>query len=88
MSNSDPIVTIATFMNHAHAQIARIALENEDIPCNLADVNQGAYVLGMLIGIRLQVFEEDAERAKKVLHDAGVYNCSPKGEDPKDPSQG
>ncbi|MCC5874785.1 MAG: DUF2007 domain-containing protein [Candidatus Sumerlaeia bacterium] len=80
MSN-DPIVTIATFMNHAHAQIARIALEGEDIPCNLADTNQGAYILGMLIGIRLQVFEEDADRARKVLQDAGVYQCEPIDED-------
>lgn len=84
--SDDPIVTIATFMNHAHAQIARIALEAEDIPCNLADTNQGAYILGMLIGIRLQVFEEDADRARKVLEEAGVYQCGPGDEaPPEDP---
>lgn len=81
MSKDDPIVTLATFMGTAQAHVARIALEAEEIPCTLADAHQGAYPLGAMIGVRLQVFREDAARARRILSEAGIYTFDATGDE-------
>ncbi len=68
------LVTIARFAYSAdpvsEAELARIKLESEGIGCFLAGKNfAGVYWLASLAdrGVKLQVRESDAERAKEVL---------------------
>jgi predicted RNA-binding Zn-ribbon protein involved in translation (DUF1610 family) len=64
--------TIARFRDLPIAELAKSKLESDDIPCFLVDKNLiginwlYSFALG---GIRLQVRNEDAEKALKILRD-------------------
>lgn len=71
---SERLVTVARFVYSAdpvsEAELARIKLESEGIGCFLAGKNfVGVYWLASLAdrGVKLQVRESDAERAKEIL---------------------
>ena len=68
MKDKQKLVTIGRFENGFDAELARIALENEGISAMIL----GGELLVNLptiygISICLQVFEEDAENAKRIL---------------------
>ena len=71
-------VTLATFLTVTTAEIARIALENEGIPCYIADQHQAAHPVGSLIGVRLQVFADDYAEARAILEESGLYTYEDK----------
>jgi hypothetical protein len=63
-------VTVATFWQPTHAHIARLKLESEDIDCVIIDENLVAtdwLYANAVGGIKLQVPEEEAEAARKLL---------------------
>jgi hypothetical protein len=63
-------VTVATFDEPTQAHVARLHLENEDIPCFIADENIGTMLWHYAIatgGIKLQVPREEAARAAEIL---------------------
>jgi ASC-1-like (ASCH) protein len=67
---NDHIVTFATYYDPMLAQIVRTRLEDNDIPCFIADENMiGINPLynNALGGIKLKVFERDVERCKAIL---------------------
>lgn len=68
------MVTIATFLMQWQAHMARGVLEAEDIPCVLLDENtaQNTFHAIAIGGIRLQVPEAYAQRAREILREAGV----------------
>lgn len=62
------MITIATYRHLTSAELAKARLELYDIPAVIADAC--FYILGygsILDGVRLQVPEADAERAKEIL---------------------
>lgn len=65
----DQLVTLVTFSTSWEAQLARARLEAEGIEAVVADDNVARVYggLGVVGGIRLQVWEPDAERAAAVL---------------------
>jgi tRNA 2-thiocytidine biosynthesis protein TtcA len=67
---SFPVVTVATFDTLPEAHIALGKLQSEGIPCRLADEHMGDYGMPASIavgGIKLQVSEEDAGKARQAL---------------------
>ena len=71
---SVPLVTLARFTYIGQAESARIALDSEGIVCFLFDESQGANIGGgVLIPVRLEVYENDVEAAKAVLTREGLY---------------
>lgn len=66
--DKDKLVTIERYENSFDAEVARLALDNEGIPCYLAGMN---LMVNMpypnVIAVELQVFQSDAERAKAIL---------------------
>ena len=74
---ANDLTTIATFINPSEAHLAKSRLELEGIEACLLDENMGNILMGILQlstgGIRLQVRESDAPRAKAILDsDAGA----------------
>ena len=66
----EPIVTVATYMNLAEADLARGKLQAEGIEAWLSDDNMlrmDWFYGNFLNGVKLQVKQEDAERAWEVL---------------------
>ena len=64
------LVTVASYLNPALAQLARIRLESADIPAFLANEHLIGvqWVYGTAVGgVELRVTEDDAERALAVL---------------------
>ncbi len=64
------MITVATFSTLIEAHIALGRLEAEGITAHLADAGMGDYGMpaGIAVGgIKLQVEEKDAERARAVL---------------------
>ncbi len=70
-SQSTKLVTIATFDQAWEAHLAMGKLENEGIPCVLADENVMAVGIGiygnLMGGIKLQVPEPEVENARRLL---------------------
>jgi len=66
----DKIVKIARFDDYIQAEIAKIALESEDIPCFLGGENfvatYGLYS-GAVGGVELCIKESDRQRAMEIL---------------------
>ncbi len=62
-------VTIATYQVPYEAEIAASILEERNIPTNILDDNMNILV-GGLVEIRLQVPEENAEEARRILESA------------------
>ena len=65
----DKLITIATYNTVAEAGLVRSLLEAEGIPAFLADEeSMGLNFIGFAIGgVKLQVLERDAERARSLL---------------------
>jgi hypothetical protein len=78
----DELITLATFIDLASAQVARIALEGEGIPCLVLDQNQAAHPIGALIGIRVQVLAEDKAAARAILKECGLYSFDDPDDNP------
>ncbi len=82
--DGEPIrwVTVATFWQSEDAHLARIRLEDHDIPCVILDEQMGAlgtFLASMIGGIKVQVPEEDVPRATQLLEspppkDAGTQS--------------
>ena len=84
---SDPKTTVvARYLFPAQAQLARVALEAEGLPCFLANVNQGALTGSALVPIELHVLEEDLEAAKEVLAQQEIDKAEDPGEGDPGPS--
>ena len=65
------LVTLRAFNNSNDFQIAKSYLESFEIECFAQDENvTSTYWTGIVGGVKLQVREEDAERAIKVLMEA------------------
>lgn len=70
MEPAEPIVTLETYSNAALAGLAKARLDAYGIPCFLSGETVGAlypFTVDTFSGIRLQVFERDAEQAKQLL---------------------
>src|ERR1700749_2924567 len=70
MTKDEPIVTFRTYYDPILAQIERAKLEDNDIPCFIADENIAG--MNMLFnnafgGIKLKVFERDIEQCEAIL---------------------
>ena len=66
------LVTLRAFNNSNDFQIAKSYLESFEIECFAQDENvTSTYWTGIVGGVKLQVREEDTERAIKVLMEAG-----------------
>jgi len=70
MAKEEPIVTFRTYYDPILAQIERTKLEDNDIPCFIADEN----IAGMNLlfnnafgGIKLKVFERDIKQCEAIL---------------------
>jgi hypothetical protein len=67
---SQGLATVARYRFSQDAHLARIKLEGEGIPCALQDEQMGDIYRGVAIGIRLQVAEDQSERAREILRDS------------------
>jgi hypothetical protein len=67
---SDDLIVVATFQYPYQAELAKLKLESEEIPCFIADeITYRTIEVPLLAGgIKLQVREEDAEKAKEILN--------------------
>jgi hypothetical protein len=66
------LVTVAAFANAESANLARLHLESEQIPCCLDNENTAItlwYIQPAVGGIKLQVPEEFADEARELLRD-------------------
>jgi hypothetical protein len=75
MSPEEPIITFRTYFDPMLAQIERSRLEDNDIPCFIADENIA--VMNPLYntaigGIKLKIFKCDLERCNAILTDEGA----------------
>ena len=62
------LVQLATFGTRVEADLARLALEAEDIDAVIFDAEANSFFGGGgLIGVRLMVLEEDLETATAIL---------------------
>lgn len=67
---NDRLVTVGTFENVFRAEYAKSLLEDEEIQATVADaefVSMAWYLSNAVGGIKVQVWEADAERAKHIL---------------------
>lgn len=76
------MVTIAKFQSPDEAQLARMKLEGSGIEAYVADelmVTMNWFYSNAIGGIRLQVHDEDKDRAFEILNlvptDEGLINC-------------
>jgi hypothetical protein len=67
---TDKLVTIATYHFVGEAQMAKLTLAAKGIDCFLADEFMSTYLPIIMGGIRLQVRESEAARAKEILRQA------------------
>ena len=66
------LVTLRAFNNSNDFQIAKSYLESYEIECFAQDENMTrTYYTGIVGGVKLQVREEDTDRAIKLLMEAG-----------------
>lgn len=78
------LITIAKFSHPLDAHLAKTKLESEEIECFIADENivQMNWLLSNAVGgVRLQVKENDAEAAKKILKELNVNEIQQDVED-------
>jgi DNA-directed RNA polymerase subunit M/transcription elongation factor TFIIS len=84
---SDRWITVATFSLPQQAHIARLRLESEEIDCFLIDENLVAtdWLLANAVGgIKVQVREQDADRARSILDARAVLPDSDDDDDADD----
>lgn len=73
MEPAEPIITLETYSNAALAGLAKARLDAYGIPCFLSGETVGAlypFTVDTFSGIRLQVFERDADQARELLNEA------------------
>lgn len=63
------LVTIYKVFDEGEAEVVRLALEDAGIACVIDNEHQGGFT-GVL-QVRVQVAEEDAERARQLIQDHG-----------------
>lgn len=69
--------TIATFSYAPEMGLVRSKLESEGIECFVKDeLTSQTYIHNAVGGMKLQVKAEDAERARKLIEEMGVFNSS------------
>ncbi|MTI29386.1 DUF2007 domain-containing protein [Xanthovirga aplysinae] len=86
----EKLVTIATFQNPVQANIYKGKLEAANIYCFLADeniVSVNWLFSNAIGGIKLQVAEKDAEKAKLLLEDNPKNAPSPEEDESINPSK-
>lgn len=66
---SDTLVVVETFQREMEALIVKARLDAEGIESFIPDENMGRIYPGV-VGVRLLVREEDAERVKQILREA------------------
>ncbi|RDC65723.1 putative signal transducing protein [Adhaeribacter pallidiroseus] len=74
------LITIATFPDALKAQIMRGRLEAEGIPAFIADehtITNQPYLYMAYGGVRLQVAEQDRERAQQALQASEPFSVDP-----------
>jgi hypothetical protein len=78
------MITVATFMAGHDAHLARGVLESEGIPASVIDENTSATVLysPAIGGVKVQVNDEDYDRARKILEIGPSPAESPTKEEP------
>ncbi|MCS6973629.1 MAG: DUF2007 domain-containing protein [Cyclobacteriaceae bacterium] len=71
MKNEDRIILLRRFTQSIEASLAKSKLDANGIPCFLADENlANLYPLqDPRFGVRLYVFEQDADRAREILNE-------------------
>jgi hypothetical protein len=64
------LVPVATYGTRIEADLARLALEAEEIDAVIFDAEANSFFGGGgLIGVRLMVLEEDIDRAAEILRE-------------------
>ena len=69
------MLTVATFSKPEEAHMLRLRLEAGGVPAYIQDENmvQTDWLYSNAIGgVRVQIDEDDADRAKEILHDPGI----------------
>lgn len=69
---NEKLVTLAEFSLAVNAEMARVALEAEGIPCIVQQASQMGHP-SFIFSAWLQVFEADVEDARDVLEKVGLY---------------
>lgn len=70
MATENPLVTVAAFLTHAEASMARSFLEADGLRVVVADDNVarlGFHLSAIAGGIKLQVHRSEEERARELL---------------------
>ena len=67
MTNEGKMVALAKYLYPMQAQLTRVALEAEGIPCVILNEHQGGLTGNSLIPVEVHVFSDDLEAAKDVL---------------------
>ncbi len=73
--NVSPMLTVATFSKPEEAHMLRLRLEAGGVPAYIQDENmvQMEWLYSNAIGgVRVQIHEDDAERAKEIFLDSGI----------------
>jgi hypothetical protein len=69
------LVTIATFNTSPEMGLVRSKLDSEGIECFVKDeLTTQTYLTNVVGGMKLQVYAGDADRAKEIVKEMGVYN--------------
>jgi hypothetical protein len=69
------LVTIATFNTSPEMGLVRSKLDSEGIECVVKDeLTTQTYLTNVVGGMKLQVYAGDADRAKEIVKEMGVYN--------------
>ena len=80
MRENEKLITIARFESSYEADLAKMALEQENIPCYLAGIGVSVTIAYPAVtSVQVQVFESDAQRAKEILEQEQT------GDDMQDP---
>ena len=71
----EPLETVATFSFAADMGLVRSKLESEGIECFVQDeLTAQTYIFTAVGGMKLQVRPEDAERAREIIREMGVFD--------------
>lgn len=70
MRDNERLITIERYERAVDAELAKMVLDRENIPCYLAGVGLSVTVgYPAVTSVELQVFERDAERAVEILNE-------------------
>ncbi len=75
MAKEEPIITFRSYYDPMLAQIVKTRLEDNDIPCFMADENiavMNPLYNNAVGGIKLKIFERDLDRCNAILADEGI----------------